>query len=396
VVHAGTVPWAFRQPIVVRSTLRRWRGTLGMVGAVGLALGLVLTMLAMIEGSTWLYVGDYQTSGADLYVLQRGGTLVPLLPGEGLGSLGEARHRLSQARAAPGVRAAVGVVAWPLRRTPDAPVRRQPVERVMAVGVDGDPRGIPDALDLRAGRWLAADEEIVLGPKLARDKGLAVGDALTLEGRRVRVVGIGKLRGASMAGDGAAFLDRRVLQQLGAVGDRLDFIVVDADDPAATAAVLASQMTSVDVWDRARIVGALDQLLSRSMTIWNLVAGLALFVAGVFVSSMLLRSVAERRSELATLRAIGVPARTIAALVVGEAALVVLLATVAGFAVSRVLGLWLDRTLAESLNMDSIYRVTPAMVLRMSAIALVVGGLAALLPTRRALAVEPADVLRQS
>jgi ABC-type antimicrobial peptide transport system permease subunit len=348
----------------------------------------------MIGGSAWMYVGDYQTSGADLYVLQRGGTLVPLMPGEGLGSLDEARHRLAQARAVPGVRAAIGVATRGLRRTPEVAARRPPVERLVAVGVDGDPRGIPDALDLKAGRWLAGDDEVVLGPKVARLKSLGVGDALTLEGRRMRVVGVGKLRGASLSGDGAVFLDRRLLQALSSVGDRLDFMIVDAADPALATAELSRGLTSVEVWDRARIVAALDQLLSRSMTIWNLVIGLALFVAGVFVSSMLARSVAARRTELATLRAIGVPAGWIAGLVLGEAALIALLATLCGVVVSRLLGLWLDRVLAESLNMDSIYRATPGIYAEMLAIALVVGGLAAIVPTRRALRVEPAEALR--
>ncbi len=389
-------PWTFRQPLVVRSSLRRWRTTLGMVAAVGLALGMVMTMMAMIGGSTWLYVGDYQTSGADLYVLQRGGTLVPLLPGEGLGSLDDARHRMAQARGLPGVRAVVGVVAWPLRRTPDVPVRRLPPERFLAIGVDGDAGAIPNALDVRSGRWLERDDEVVLGPKLARQKGLAVGDTVTLERRRLAVVGVGKLRGASLAGDGAAFMTRRTVQELGHVGDRVDFLIVDAAEPGETAAALASQIVSIDVWDRGRIVAAIDQLMSRSMTIWRIVIGLALFVAGVFVSSMLSRSVIERSGELATLRAIGVPARTIASLVVGDATLVAVLATLVGIAISRLLGFWLDRVLAASLNMDSIYRADAGLFAQAFLVALVLGALAAILPTRRALAVEPAEVLRES
>jgi ABC-type antimicrobial peptide transport system permease subunit len=127
----------------------------------------------------------------------------------------------------------------------------------------------------------------------------------------------------------------------------------------------------------------------------GLISGVALFIAGVFVSSMLLRSVAERRIEFATLRAVGVPNGTIVGLVLAEALLVCGLGAVVGAVIGTALSLWLDSMYAELLGIDSIYRADVAQFVQVFALALAIGVVAGLLPARRALKVEPADVLRE-
>ncbi|HEY3107965.1 MAG TPA: ABC transporter permease, partial [Chloroflexota bacterium] len=300
-------PWAFRQPLVVRSALRRWRGMLGMVLGVGGALGLVMMLLFIAQGSTWIYVQDYVESGTDLYVVRHGGILIGQLPGDSPGTLRDARHRLAQVRAMPEVAAAVGVLSWQLERTREGPRRGQPSEIVAAVGIDGDPERIPNLVAMRAGRWLRRADEVVLGRKLARDKGLAVGSTLTLEGRRFSVVGIGRLRSGGFGGDGSVSLDYRALREMAESGDILNTLLVDAPDPAAAAARIVADLDSVDTWDRQRLIAAAQQANSSGFVFMGLISVVALFIAGVFVSSMLGRSVAERRLEFATLRAIGTP-----------------------------------------------------------------------------------------
>jgi putative ABC transport system permease protein len=368
---------------------------LGMVGAVGVALAMVMTIMGMVQGSLWLYTGNFIVSGVDLYVVRRGGTLIPVLPGEGPGTLADARHRLAQARAMPEVRQAIGVAAWPLRRSREGPTRGLLVERFLAFGVDGDPLAVADALDMRAGRWLSRDDEVVLGRKLAREKRLAIGDTVELESRRLRVVGIGQLRGVGMAGDGSAFVSLQTLRDLTDIGDRVSYILIDTDAPAAASQRLRDELDSVDVWDRIGVTKKLDDLVGESMVIWSLIGGMALFVAGVFVVSMLLRSVSERRGEFATLRAIGVPARTLVGMVVVDALLVALLGSALAIAFSRLLGIGLDQVIAASLNLDPMYRADPVLFAQVTLVALVMGLAAAVLPARRVIGVEPADVLRE-
>jgi putative ABC transport system permease protein len=321
--------------------------------------------------------------------------MIPILPGESPGTLKNARQLLAQARAMPEVRGALGVMIWQLERTQDGPRRGQPSEMINVAGVDGDPGRIPDALTMRQGRWLRRPDEVVVGRKLAKDKHLAVGDTLTLDRRRLTVVGIGRLRGVGFGGDGTAFLDLGTLRDLSGLGDAVNFVLVDASDDAAARARLVAELDSVDVWDRPMLISAAQQANSSGFVFMGLISGVALFIAGVFVSSMLLRSVTERRIEFATLRAVGVPNRTVIGLVLAEALLVTGLGALVGAVIGTLLSLWMDAIYAELLGIDSLYRADPGQFLAVFAVALGIGVLAALLPARRALQVEPADVLRE-
>ena len=393
--RGDAIPWSFRQPLVVRSALRRWRGMTGMVFAVGGALGLVMMLLFLAQGSTWLYVQDYVESGVDLYVVRHGGVMIPILPGDSPGTIKNARHALGQARAVPEVHGALGVMIWQLERTQEGPRREQRNEMVNVAGVDGDPERVASALKMQEGRWLRRADEVVIGRKLAKDKALRVGDTLTLDNRRLTVVGIGRLRGVGFGGDGTAFLELGTLRQLADLGDAVNFVLVDATDEAAARARLPADLDNVDVWDRPKLVAGAEAANASGFVFMGLISGVALFIAGVFVSSMLLRSVAERRIEFATLRAVGVPNRTIVGLVLAEALLVCGLGAVVGAGIGTGLSLWLDAMYAELLGIDSIYRADAVQFLQVFVLALAIGIVAGLLPARRALRVEPADVLRE-
>jgi|SRR5919198_2055266 putative ABC transport system permease protein len=395
VASRDAIPWSFRQPLVVRSALRRWRGMVGMVFAVGGALGLVMMLLFLAQGSTWFYIQDYVESGVDLYAVRHGGVMIPILPGDSPGTLKNARQLLAQARAMPEVRAALGVMIWQLERTPEGPRRGQPSEMINVAGVDGDPERVADALKMRQGRWLRRPDEVVVGRKLAKDKNLAVGDTLTLDRRRLTVVGIGRLRGVGFGGDGTAFLELGTLRELAGLGDAVNFVLIDASDDAAARTRMVADLDSVDVWDRPMLISGAEQANSSGFVFMGLISGVALFIAGVFVSSMLLRSVAERRIEFATLRAVGVPNRTVIGLVLAEALLVTGLGGVVGAVVGTLLSLWMDAMYADLLGIDSLYHAEPVQFLAVFGVALGIGVLAGLLPARRALQVEPADVLRE-
>ena len=86
---------------------------------------------------------------------------------------------------------------------------------------------------LDSGRWLRGGNEIVLGRTLARDKGLHVGDSLRLNGSTFTVVGIGTLRGFSSFGQNSvAYMDDRTLIQRAQLGNVLNVIAIQTDQPA--------------------------------------------------------------------------------------------------------------------------------------------------------------------
>ena len=100
------------------------------------------------------------------------------------------------------------------------------------IGVDGDPQTVPNMLELDSGRWLRGGNEVVLGRTLAKDKGLHVGDTLRMNGSTFSVVGVGTLRGFSSFGQNSvAYMDDRTLVQRAQVGNVLNVIAIQTDQP---------------------------------------------------------------------------------------------------------------------------------------------------------------------
>ena len=91
-----------RLPYPLRTLLRRWRGMLGMVLGVGIALGIGMAMLGVNRAILDLVTRDFRASGADLRVIAQGGTLIPVLPGDSPGTIKHAGSVLTQIRGLPG------------------------------------------------------------------------------------------------------------------------------------------------------------------------------------------------------------------------------------------------------------------------------------------------------
>jgi ABC-type lipoprotein release transport system permease subunit len=383
-------------PYPLRNVLRRWRALIGMIVGAGLALGIGMTMLAVSKASSELLTADFRLSAADLYVVTRGGTVVPLLPGESTGTLRDAGHLLGQIRGSVGVRAAIGLVSWPLERQRPGPRRSDaPAELIATTGVEGEPTDVPGMLVLKQGRWLRRADEVVLGAKLSREKGLTLGDSLRLSNRDFLVVGIGRLRGLGLGADSQAYLDHRALVQRSGLGDVLNLIVVVTGRPEETRARI-EEMASLSISDPSELIEQAEALNAAAVALRWIFNLLTLAIAGLFISTMLGRSVAERRPEFATLRAIGIPRRAVLLTIASEALLVSVVATILGLAVSLLLGYLIDTYLAEQFGIESLYAADAGLFLLVFGLALLLGGLAAWLPARRATRVDPAEVLREA
>jgi ABC-type lipoprotein release transport system permease subunit len=390
------VSWVLRLPYPLRNVVRRWTSLLGMIVGVGIALGMGMTMLAVATASVELYVGDWRISRANLYVVQQGGTLIPILPSDVPGSIPHASSVMAQVRALPAVRAALGVVTWSFEReTEDRRNRDEPSELVTSMGVDGDPTLIPGALALQSGRWLRRPDEVVVGARLARGKQLGLGDSLRLNGRTFTVVGVGKLRGFGFGADTFAYLDIQAFRQRAGIGDVFNIMAIQATDEAGVRQRV-SEIASVATFNREQLIVLAQQAQASSVVIfWTLIV-LTMTIAALFVSTVLSRSVAERRLEFATLRAIGVSTHTVLLTVGAEAALVSVLATLVGAALSLALGWPLNALAAPANNVDVLYVVDAGLFEAVFALALGLGVISGILPARQATRVDPVVVLREA
>jgi putative ABC transport system permease protein len=385
-----------RLPYPVRNVLQRWRGMLGMIVGVGIALSVVMTMLAVSAAQLAIYTSDFMRSGTDLYVTTQGGTLIPVLPGDTPGTIKHARNVLSQIRSLPGANAAIGVMTWTMEREREGPRHRdEPTELIATMGVDGDPTLIPEMLVLRQGRWLRRSDEIVLGARLSREKGLTLGNTLRLNGRDFTVVGIGRLRGVGFATDSLAFMDGDAFRQRATVGDVVNIIAIDTTQPDLDRQRIA-EIDSLAVASPPELVRQAEAVEQTAVVIRWIFNGLSLTVGALFVANMLGRSVAERRLEFATLRAIGVPTRTIMLLVGMEALVVSVVAAAVGIGLSLLLGAWMDATVAPEYGFETLYVVDLNLVIVVVGLSLGLGMLSGLVPARQATSVDPVEILREA
>jgi putative ABC transport system permease protein len=393
---AFAVPWLLRLPYPVRNMLRRWRGLLGMMVGVGIALSIGMTILAVVQAELNLFTGAYRTTGANVYVATKGGKLIALLPGDTPGTIKQATHALAEIRALPDVRGALGVIDWTLEREQEGPkLRNAPAQLLAAAGVDGDPNAVPNELALTSGRWFRHHNEVVLGPKVARERSLGVGSTIRLNNHSFEVVGVGKLRGAGLSSDSLIYLDAQTLRQIGDLGDVLNQIEVVSAQPERTRAQIGA-LGGFSTFSSAELVQQAEEADAAGVAIdWILIL-LTLAIGGLFVSSMLSHSVSERRIDFATLRAIGIPARTILFTVAAEAILITVVASTLGVVISLAFGLLINAYAAPSYGFESLYDADAGLFLLIFGLAVGLGIVSGLFPARRATRVDPVEVLREA
>jgi len=394
---AVSLPWTARLPYPLRDAVLRWRSMLGMMVGVGIALGLGMTLLAASAASVDLFSADFKKSAADLYVVTEGGTLIAVLPGDTPGVIKDSRHVISQIRGLPGVTTALGILNATLEREQEVTRRSRdaPAQLLAAAGIDGDPTGIPNALSLVSGRWLRRSSEIVIGGRLNRENGIQLGDTLRLSGRDFTVVGVGKLRGAGFNADSLIYMDLEALRQRTGLPDIVNFMIVDTGTPALTRERIWD-LGSLAVYDPQDLVAQAEKANQSGAVLRWIFVVLTLGIAGLFVSNMLGRSVAERRLEFATMRAIGVPGRTVLLNVAMQAAMVTIAASAFGVGVSFALGTLINRVIAPSYGLESLYSPDIALFTLVFALAGILGVVSGLLPARRAARVDPVLVLREA
>jgi ABC-type antimicrobial peptide transport system permease subunit len=363
---------------------------------VGIALSIGMTILAIISAEMDILMGDYERSGVGVFVATHGGTIVGEGPGDQLGSIQRAAAVMAAVRSWPEVQNAIGAQTWTMQRATDGPrTRGQQTELISVISINGDPTGVPNMVALDAGRWFRGGNELVVGRTLARDKSVRIGDQLRLNGGTYVVVGIGQLRGFSALGQNSvAYMDYRTLQQRAQLGDGLNVIAIQTNQPEQVIQRI-DDFGGLASWTPAELVARAQAASASGITIdWILIL-LTLGVAGLFVNTMLTHSVVERRVEFAMLRAIGFPSRWIVMTIALESLLITVAAGLIATAISLVFGLLINATIAAEYGFDSLFRADPTLFMLIFGLAAALGVVSGVLPARKAASVDPVEVLRE-
>ena len=228
------------------------------------------------------------------------------------------------------------------------------------------------------------------------------GDTVTLEPPggplTARVVGVFKDYSRS---HGLVVVDRsRFLERFPGRGplDMAVFLPDDADPLAARDRLLEAVRGRflIEAFGNRELKREVLAAFERTFAITTALSVVAAVVAVIAVVTVLLTLVGERRRELATVRALGASRRQVGTMMLAEAALLGLASTVAGV----VAGLMVGVILVEVVNLQS-FGWSLSLVLPWSDVATLAAWvglacvLAGLAPAAAALALQPAEVLRE-
>lgn len=387
------------------SLIHQPRRTLLIVLAMSIGVGSVVVLTALGEGARRYVLEQFASLGTNLLIVFPGraettGGAPGVLSGQTtrdltLGDADAVARLRGVARTAP---LNVGV----------AQVSRGSLSReAILLGTTADMLEIRHT-HLARGRYLPpgpsdqATPVCVLGERIRAElfgADNAIGEWVRIGDRRFRVIGIVTAQGQQMGfnTDETVAIPVAAAQQLFNT-ESLFRILIEVRGREAVPAVKESVLellktrhegeADVTVITQDAVLATFDRILTALTLAVAGIAAISLGVAGVLIMNVMLVSVAQRRSEIGLLKALGAPAASVRLLFLVEAGLISALGAAGGL----ILGL------AASFALGRLYPVLPIApplwaVAAAVATALVAGMLFAWLPARRAAKLDAALAL---
>ncbi|MFN2203975.1 MAG: ABC transporter permease [Caldilineaceae bacterium] len=242
------------------------------------------------------------------------------------------------------------------------------------------------------GRNVQRPTEIILG-KIASDTyKLGVGDSLTFNDNRYKVVGIFET-GVAWE-DGGGVLALREAQRLMSRSRSVTFIFVDVKDPTQAQAV-AEAINKRFPEARASLSSDFAQNtndIQSTKAMVDAIQVLAIIVGGIVVANTMIMAIYERTREIGTLRAVGWKSRRILAQVMQESLMLCLVAALLG----SILGVAIVTILAYVPGANSFVNPvwSPRTFIVAISVALLLGLVGGLYPAWRASHFQPVEALR--
>lgn len=349
------------------------------VGGVGLALTLVFFFGAVFTGVTGRLTVYIDRAGADVWVAQAGVRTMHM----SASALPAAT--LDEVQATPGVEQAVPIlyatdmiqakgkeyIAYVFGVAPDAPF--------------GGPWRIVD------GAATPGPGEVIIDHAIAARAGLRVSDQVTMLGRDLRIAGL--TSGTSSLGSSVSFIRMDDFAQVRGGGEVISFVLVKVKpgaSPASVADRIGQRVGGVTVQTRQQFATeerkAVQDMSADIITIMNtagFLTGLAVVVLTIYIATV------ARRREYGVLKAIGTRNGHLYQIVVVQALLIVGMGLVAGLGLTLLLAALIPR-----FNELLVLSLSTASLVQVTAISVLLAGVAALLPARQIAGLEPAAVVR--
>lgn len=292
------------------------------LSVLGLALGAAVMVLGMFVGDAVQSLADFQFTA-----VQRFDRSVAFI--EPVGP--QAVHELARL---PGVR---GVEPFRVVPTTLRFGQRERRQEIMAPAAGGE---LLRLLDARGRRHEPRPDGLVVSTRLAELLGARVGDTLevdVLEGRRPRVALVIAGTVDDMVGT-SAWLHGDTLRAILGTGPTYSgaFLAIDPQQAAAADARLADSPRVAGFTSRERQLATFRETIARTLLRMRTVNALfAIAIACGVVATTARQSVIERSRDLASLRVLGFTRREVAAILLGEQAILTLVAVPTGLMLGR-------------------------------------------------------------
>lgn len=359
--------------LAVQNLWRRKARTFLTLGVIGITVGAIMALNALLDGSLDLLT-DF-VGGSEVVVRQAGAadTSVAFIDQQ-IGA---------RIAAMPEVKAVSGVLF----------TATMSQEQGVFVITGYNPR--EPAIrnyNIVEGERISTNRQIMVGRQIAEAQNIRVGDTITLGETRFRVVGIYEHSVAVYEMGGVITL--RDAQTFTGRQRKVTFFFVDLHNPNQAEAV-AARINAEHPDVHATLAGQFAEQLpdleaTRAMS--DGIAFMAILVGGVGVMNTMLMAVLERTREIGTLRALGWRQRAILGLILRESLALGLLGGLAGVAVAwMIVGLTrLIPTYGEVL----VFTWQTKTFTTSAIMALALGAVGGLYPALRATRMQPVEALR--
>ena len=350
------------------------------VGGVALALSLTLALDAIYAGVANQLTTYIDRSGADVWVSQPGVRNLHMVASWLPDSV------IDQVRAVNGV-----AEATPILYSTDTITAGDERAVAYVIGVRADaPMGGP--WDIVEGSSRVGRGEVIVDRGFARKAGATLGDRVTVLGGEATIVGLSE--GTASLVNSVAFVSFDDFRAMRAGAPVVSFMLVRTADGASADGVAAeierrvggvtAQSRDAFAAGERRLVTDMSAEIISIMNVIGFVVGLAVVALTVYIATL------ARRREYGVLKALGARNRVLYRIVLAQAVLSVALGLVIGLAFTGLVGFLVART---DLNLE--LAITASSLIKVGLFAIVIAGLAAILPIRQVAELDPAIVFRR-
>ncbi len=249
------------------------------------------------------------------------------------------------------------------------------------------------------GRWISAEDgertEVMLGSDIAKPLGLVVGSTITLTNGNNSVNGdvVAVIETTGGSEDGYIITSLKTAQYLFDNEGKISSIEVRAlcnDCPVEEMSrQIEAALPNVEARAMSQIVLSEMALIKRTQSSAMAVSIITLLVSALTVASTMLASVNEKLKEIGIMRAVGASDIQIVSMLLFEGAIIGAIGGSVGFVLGTLVS-FVAAPLLLSVTPSPIWILLPAA----AGVSITVGMVASVIPAKRAVSIDPAEVLR--